>query len=442
MTSTMHRRVTLARRCSLLVAGLIGAAALGQPGTPGSGTPQPGEPNPKFLELTNPKYYTLNSRLSVMAYQQRNAPKDQSPEIDRWQFQFAAVVFPMVKECASAFEDKQSPASGKITLDDRTMDHGQPQTIDQFPVGARYGLWNLNAGDGQVYTAREMGLTVSLPMVTHRTKYHDDLAAQVEWPTGPWPDEAASSFQPMSYVDHDPQYGPYDMESVRALIRDWTKGQDPKKLRPAMLAKFLAGQVSSHVQVSGKQFMAGPTGMLEGILLRGAPVTAKEGKGTPFELVCLLAAVYREAGLPARMVIGVKAGKSKKDLEFLDDKKGRDELHAWVEWCLYDESDKTETWIPVDIIEIRSSSSRRRGEFWNEPMRYFGTHDKLDDIVPLSFHFFPPTTVRSYGGSQTPGFWGWFVGPVSPARAEQSLLFQVTSTPARAGQNRDGQRPR
>ncbi|MCC6284417.1 MAG: transglutaminase domain-containing protein [Phycisphaerales bacterium] len=432
----------MARATSSLVLGLwatlLGAGVCSaQPATP-----KPGEPNPRFLELTNPKYYTVNSRLTVQAYQQKNPPKDQMPVIDQWQFQFAAIVFPMVKACASAFEDLQSPQNAKLTLDDRVMEQGPPQTIDQFPVGARYGLWNLNAGEGKMFTAREMGLTVSLPMVTHRTKYHDDAAAQVEWPAGPWPDEAASSFQPMSYVDHHPQFGPYDMESVKALIRDWTKGEDPKKLRPALLAKFLAGQVASHVRVSGKQFMAGPTGMLEGILLRGAPVTAKEGQGTPFELVCLLTAVYREAGLPARMVIGVKAGRSRKDLEFLDGKKGRDELHAWVEWCLYDETDKTVTWIPVDIIEIRASSSRRRGEFWNEPMRYFGTHDKLDDVVPLSFHFFPPTTVRSYGGSQTPAFWGWFVGPVSPGRAEQSLLFQVTSTPARAGQDRDGQRQR
>eukprot|EP01026_Neomeris_dumetosa_P075133 TRINITY_DN7888_c0_g1_i1.p3 TRINITY_DN7888_c0_g1~~TRINITY_DN7888_c0_g1_i1.p3 ORF type:complete len:103 (-),score=6.30 TRINITY_DN7888_c0_g1_i1:59-340(-) len=67
--------------------------------------------------------------------------------------------------------------------------------------------------------------------------------------------------------------------------------------------------------------------------------------------------------------------------------------------------------------------------------RYFGTHDELGSIVPFTFHFFPPATVRSYSASNAPGFWGWFVAqPAAPDRgAFQTVRFDLKSASVGGG---------
>lgn len=427
--------------------GLVAAVAMGAAGLavaqPAGG--KPGEPNPGYLELTNPKFYTVHSKVGIWSYEERTSRhlRDRMPEIDIWKFQAAVVVFPIPPRTASSYkDDPPNPVTSRLMFDDNVYDESA-QLITDFPVDAEYGLWQIESPSGGMVEGREMELQVHVPLVTHRTKYNDEAAATVDWPKGPWPEVAQSSFAPMAYVDYDLPNIPYSKEPIQDLIREWTGGNDPKKLKPAILAKFLAGKVLQHVQLSGDGTAHNQNGLIEGINLQGTDKTAIDGRGSPFDMVCFLTAVYREAGIPARPVIGVKAGKSRKDLEFLGGKNSsKDELRAWVEWCLYDERDKTITWIPVDIVEMRSSSSRLRGEFWNQPLRYFGTHDKLDDLCPISFHFFPPTTVRSYSSSGSPGLWGWFVTPQAPGRAVQALQFSVTSTAARAGQERDPEKRR
>jgi hypothetical protein len=115
---------------------------------------------------------------------------------------------------------------------------------------------------------------------------------------------------------------------------------------------------------------------------------------------------------------------------------------AWVEWCLYDEAQNTVTWVPVDIVEMRKTQSRLPKDYMDKPLKYFGTHDRLDDVMPFSFHFHPPTTVVSYG---SPGFWGWIVFPELPQNCNQSIDFRAATTSTRAGderqeQNRDPRR--
>jgi len=204
-----------------------------------------------------------------------------------------------------------------------------------------------------------------------------------------------------------------------------------------VLAKWLAGNVMQSVQITGQGIAFDRSGIFEGIELQTPNDTLRKRRGSPFDAATLLCAVYREAGLPARVVIGFGLeDEDDKDLEFLKGNQDK-ELRAWVEFALYDERDGTVTWIPVDIVQMREKGSRMRPDFMNRPQAYFGTNDELDSVVPFSFHFFPPTTVRSYSGSNAPGFWGWFVAPTSPEWAIQSIRFNLKSASTR-GSSRGG----
>jgi hypothetical protein len=215
------------------------------------------------------------------------------------------------------------------------------------------------------------------------------------------------------------------MAPIRELVDRWTRGKDPKSIPPAQLAKFFAGEVQRLVQPSGNGIGYNRLGLMEGIDLQGAPFTADRGRGSEFDMVCVLAAVYREAGLPARIVVGYDIGESKdEDRGNFLRRRGSEDLRAWVEFALIDEATGRTCWIPVDVVRMRKVSSRTPP--LDQPWKYFGTHDELDGLIPFAFQFHPPTTVRAYG---SPGFWGWLVTPTPPARADQTLRFIATTTP-------------
>ncbi|MCW5753088.1 MAG: transglutaminase domain-containing protein [Phycisphaeraceae bacterium] len=442
----------LRRKLLVLAAGLVASLTMPSLGQPRGQQPAQsfeGKRNPKYVEWHNPKFVTLSARVHIQSYQERAMPTDRMPRVDYWDVQQASIVFPVLRETGSSeaegHADPQAGPDEGVTSTLSFADREQPVSmrfIDQFPVGARYGHWRLGSQNSPMLRGRELELLVQIPMIVYRTRYHDEAAEQVDWPQGAWPPVAQSAFQPMSYVDHSPREGPYDLGPVRALLAEWTGSTDPAKwrqLKPAVLAKFLAGKVVEHVQLSGDGIGLNHRGQIESVMLSDIGRVAATGRASPFEMACLLAAVYREAGIPARTVIGVRAGRSD-DLDFLRrGSRNRGELHAWVEWCLYDERDKSVTWVPVDPVEIRKSSSRMRRNYWTQPIRFFGTHDRLDTLAPMSFHFFPPTTVQSYSSSGSPGFWGWLVDPVTPEIAVQALQFSVGNTPVRAGQRRTPQ---
>jgi len=396
-------------------------------------------PNPRYLEWGESQEWVLRADVTIRAWQQRHygRARDDQPglgtggqtaEFDQWRFKTAAFVFPLTPATASSRAGIHQTISS-LRVGDTEVDN-EPEILRDFPAGARYGRWDIVApGESQVVT-REVELRLELPVRSYETEFHDDAAAEVSWPKGEWPREAKSTFEPMAYVDHDPGEGPYDMSNVQRLLDHWTGGNDPKKLKPVFLAKFLTGKLVNYFQPSGQGQAYNRNGLLEGVDLQGAPVAARRGRGSQFDMVTVLAALYRQAGLPARMVIGHDSGEEDPE-SYLDTGSSRDEeLRAWVEFALYDERDGSLTWVPVDPYRMRRQSSAVRGNFWEKPMPFFGTHDELDGVAPIALHFFPPTTVRSYGGSGSPAFWGWFVTPSPPERAWQAIRFDL-STPAK-----------
>ena len=78
----------------------------------------------------------------------------------------------------------------------------------------------------------------------------------------------------------------------------------------------------------------------------------------------------------------------------------------------------------------RSQSSRVKP--LDQPWKYFGTHDQLDDICPFAFQYHPPTTVMAHGSF---AFWGWLTLPEVQV-AEQFIRFQANMTARRGGEPR------
>lgn len=372
-----------------------------------------------YLELYDPEEWTLEVTVNISAWQER-VPSTRLPHIESFGFDTAAIVFPVLARSATHVLNERDWKS-RIRLGDRD-EPAKPELLPDYHSGTRLGKWALLNWAGN-----EVELMVTLPVTCSNTRLNEEAASKVDWPRTDWPIEAASTFDPQWFIDLEPGGRAYDMSPVRALLARWIGKNDPKALKPVPLAKYLAGELWGAFQPSGNGLNFNRRGQLEGIDLMGAPAAANRLRGSEFDMVCLLAAVYREAGLPARIVVGYDIGEEKDDDRNLFLEKGDSaSLRAWVEFAIFEETAQQTTWIPVDVVRMRKASSRPADPAL--PWKFFGTHDELNGMIPFSFHFHPQTTVRAYG---SPGFWGWLVTPKPPERAMQALTFQAFRTPQR-----------
>ncbi|MCL4742511.1 MAG: transglutaminase-like domain-containing protein [Phycisphaerales bacterium] len=410
-------------------------------GTQPAAQATPLKPSPYIVREENrSRRWTLTADVNIEAY--KLYVEGQQPYNERFTFSSATIVWPLVPETASSVMDAvesagglQPAITGVVKFQDREVT--RETTIIAADAGGNVlhsGTWRAQwvmppLEGASLYDGREMSLQVVVPVTSYRTKFDERGARSVAWPQGAWPAAAHATFAPQMFIDFGPDGRPYDTAPVVDLVAEWTEGRDPKSIAPVTLAKWFAGKVVEHVQLSGDGLAFDRTGLIEGLDLRGAPLTALEKRGSEFDMVCLLAAVYRKAGLPARIVIGYDNESRSGKQVYLKRPKNVPDLRAWVEFALYDETNGTFGWVPVDPAAMRGSSSRLPPNFMDRDLRYFGTHDELDRVIPFAFHFHPPTTVRAYG---SPGFWGWFVTPVPPDTAFQRLSFRAQTTPARA----------
>lgn len=420
--------------------------AIAQPGEPGQRAQRgPGLPNPDIMEFTNERRWTLRSRVEVRSWFERRPPDDRMPEVDHWRIETAAVIFPAPNTSASHRTDI-SNIRGEMRFDGHKVADAPDAYLEDVAAGAGYIRFGFVAPDREPITSREMIMQVEIPMRSYRTVYNDQVAERVPWWQEDLPDELKRVMEPQPYIEFDPGVGPnrpYDTAPVDRLIAEWTDGASIDRvksaMRPAVLAKFLAGRVAENYTPSGNGLLFNHAGQFEAIEVYGPTVAARELRGTPFDMATLLASVYRRVGIPARVVIGYDVHEQRGDRDRgVGGRRGGPAipLRSWVEFALYDERDGSVTWIPVDPQRMRRVSSRMPRNYWQRPVRYFGSHDELDGVAPIAFHFFPPTTVRSHGQSGMPAFWGWLITPTPPDRAFQALVLSVSTTPITAEDQR------
>jgi hypothetical protein len=373
----------------------------------------------KLIKKGRTHDWDLKVTVTVQAETEEYVP-NQSPKIYDIEFDSAVVVFPVLSG-TSSHKGYTDEVRSKLTFNDALVTDKAAEYSDKYPCGTRLGKWEMKKKTG-----REMQLEVTIPTTCWRTVFDEDAGEQVDWPAT-WPAIATSTFtdlQAVRGVSNAPLIDHMN-PAVQDLVRKWCDNKDPKKVKPVVLAKYLASNVLEIIQPSGMGLNFADNGMLEGMEVKGSTATILDGRGADHDMACALCAVYRAAGLPARLVFGldVKELKGDDDNFLIRRPTSVPPIRTWVEFCLYDETSQKEAWIPVDVVRQRKFSSR----ILNNPRgwRYFGTHDEFDGIVPFAHQFHPPTTVMAHGSVC---FWGWLTVPEAQV-ATQYVRFQALTTP-------------
>lgn len=408
---------------------LLSAVASAQPKQPTRQDPKKaipaaagGNKTPSILDgIIKPgreRSWTFKVALRLSSYQQElsQTPKDSMPKIIPFKFTTAAMVFPILESTAGSSCEPKNLVS-KLRWDGNTLDI-KPEVSAAYAAGTKLARWHMKDLAG-----RTLDLDLDIPMDTWEVVFDEAKAAKAVWPTGnKWGRIAQSTFGTQMGVEASSPV-------VAEAVRQWTAGKPPQSIPPLQLAKFLAGKVLETVQPSGDGLVSSRSGLLQGFDIRGAEATLKSAppRGSEHDIACVLCAVYRNAGLPARTVIGYDVTKSKGEDSGLKRSKGGDDIRSWVEFCLYDETTNTEVWVPVDIMRQRKSGTKPPP--LDKPWKFFGHNEDLDDVMPISFQYHPPTTVVAHG---SPCFWGWLTTPELQV-AEQTLRFQCITTPKRGG---------
>lgn len=404
-----------------------------------SAVAQPARDNP-YMKYTDRQEWQTEMRVQIepaLTRSGRDRDSGQQGGGRGFGFEKAVVILPALKRTGSSLayidgvrvlgekDDRRGPLEFSIEGDIE-------ETADLLPAGAR--LARVDAGPAA--NVRRLAFTMSAAHSCFATEFNEGLARRIEWPES-WPPEAAACFRDELFVTTGPD-GEDQREAIRGVLEKMTRGKDPKKLAPLDLAKFLTAELLAEFQLQSRAVRtpAARTGSFNPSRVVSFPVrasgrTAGRSSGTPADLVTLWVALMREAGLPARVVIGYDLGENISNRRgqpgYPEDDPG---VRIWAEFALYDAGRDILTWVPVDVVRLSESTSARLD--WSKPWQFFGTHEQLSSIVPISHHWVPPVVSESYG----PACWGWIVTPAPPVSADQAVNFHATSP------NIGGRRPR
>jgi hypothetical protein len=308
----------------------------------------------------------------------------------------------------------------------------------------------------------QVNIDFRLPVRTFETVFEEKRAMDIEWQTA-LPAWTQPFLDPQPFIASDDPF-------VAGLVNEWTKN-DPRAMTPARLAKFLAAQVIDAAQpgVDPRAFWPEPSqnltfpdtgggypysvqGLETGPFLRGFDVQNERvfvgqteylprirepieaGRANAAVITNLYVALLRSAGIPARVMIGIVPPQSelatigkRASVPATDD--GRTPIYRfWAEFYLWDEHAQRGQWIPVDIVRQREESSRSRP--LDQSWRYFGNHDELDQIVPISSIYAVESSARM---NAVPALWGWRPLPVPAFGLDAVIRYEVMGATRRPG---------
>ncbi|MEQ9616790.1 MAG: transglutaminase domain-containing protein [Phycisphaerales bacterium] len=331
------------------------------------------------------------------------------------QFESATSIFPILAESASHETYLDRLESGAV-IKGRAAARATLHDVEGYP-DEREIVYEL----GGVKMQDVLRFTHVYPMTCYETRIDEARAFQIEWPREAWPAEALPYLQPQAFVESD-------HADIEALVKAWTNDR-PRRAKPYYLAKFLTGRVLEYyTPTEGIYREQGlPSGgrlesteYMSGFLLQGAAHAARERKGSKNDLVNLLVAVYRAAGIPARLVIGMDPVET--------DKNQFPVFDVWAEFALYDEAADRLEWIPVDILEQRAFSSRAPSI--EIPWEFFGKNRTLDFLIPIASRWEPLR--EGFFSQSDPALFGWVTKP-TPQWCRQEVRLLGFETPMKPG---------
>jgi len=335
-----------------------------------------------------------------------------------------SIIVPMIDGCATAVTDPERHEI-EIEISEEPVP-ARFELIPGFQAGEQVGRWDLAE-----LNTRQMAIKIRGQVKTFGVTIDEQAAKSIAWPEEGFPDEVASALQPQAYVESE-------APGVVDLLNRWTSNnaQGPP---PYLVAKAIAGRLQEEFQPSGVGFYSDHPARFAGVDISGAANVARSLKGTEADMAALLCALYRAAGLPARVVIGwdvagspggrahVPAPTPLCRAVFNPDNAMHAQLRTWVEFYLYDEPNDRGGWLPVDVFMLRQASSRMKR--LDQPWPGFGGDMCFDHLVPITFHFAPPITAEV---NATPMLWGWLATP-GPPPIDQELILDAMNAVQRGG---------
>jgi len=384
------------------------------------------EANP-FLELSRPMTWDFRREINISpsTFTDRGPGGSRRSFTDRIILQEITIVAPMITGCATAITDPEDLTEGVVKVDHEIVAE-EPTIVPGFANGEQLARWDLQSVD-----TRRLTVALRGPATTFESRVKEDLAMRVPWPEDGYPETIATSLEPEQFIESD------DPRVIR-LMKKWTSN-NPQGPNPYLVAKALAGQVLENFQPSGPDFRFDNTTRFAGIDAAGAARAARSMRGSEADMASLLCAVYRAAGLPARVVVGLDVagspgGRSNVPAPSAVCRANHDPdiitfplLRTWVEFYLFDEASGQGGWIPVDIRMLRLASSRMQqlDRVWDG----FGGGMCYDHLVPIAFSLVPPLTA---GDDQPASVWGWITTPAD-CSTETELIIEATPQVNRGG---------
>lgn len=414
---------------------------------------QPVLPENPYISFRNPWRWDVNAQLflnsaNVVSDDLRTSGRNYSERVETttWQPREIELVYPVVREgsfywspnrdveVSIRFDDLEIrdlyDRKGRLGLkgpDAPVVDRDAPYT-QKYVQGtfAEYTHWE----SGEILGSyRQLHLKHNSHIVSADTVFNDNLARKLPWPET-WAPEFAAYLTPVVDtvgvpVEADAQ------ETIDTLLKFWIGvDTDPKSGPELDVVKFLTGKVIEYITIrgqatefperttaGGRPSFAVSTNSWGGFIVRPANVIAKEPQGSRHDLAVLLTSVLRSAGVPARTVICI-------DQEIDDPLLN---TISMVEFAMHDPERDLTFWVPIDVDRVRLTGGR--SSQYQRKWLYFGSHDELHHIIPISYYFHPPARYQAYDLPLLYGIRSMGEQSTLPGYMIQSLLLDPVVTP-------------
>ena len=411
--------------------GVLSPSAFGQvPSHPEAQSPL--EENP-YLRHTDAWRWDVRSQIFLRAsrefYYEPGQPRNGESERERtvnWPMEDLEVIFPVLRTGGFYWAPNEE-VKVTIRVDDVLL---KPEPVRMYIKGSRaeYTLWRSDIKD----YITQIHITHDSYIVSADTIFDEKKARFLPWPDK-WNQEAQGYLLPI--VDSvGAEVATDAADTVKILLDFWVDDKDPKAISELDLVKYITGKVIEHVSVrtppaefstrggnrlSATAFVGGTT--WSGFVVRAADVIAREPKGSKHDLATLLTSVLRSAGVPARTVLCVDRTEDSMI----------EKLVSMVEFAMYDPERDITFWVPIDVDKLRLTG--KRAAQFKQPWNYFGSHDELNDYVPVAYYFHAPASYRAY---DLPALYGVRSSGSLPDYVIQALLIDPQMSPVTATPNR------
>ena len=224
------------------------------------------------------------------------------------------------------------------------------------------------------------------------SRLDDEVAATIPWPQI-WPNEVVEAMQPQFMIESD--------EAIFTNAVQEITGGRLNLVPPFLAAKELIRATLAGIRCNGQTTANDRRGGMRGLSVQGALHAASSGRGSTVDLACACVAMLRAAGIPARLVVGLRSDRNLAELELLP---GAMQIAALAEFWLPQAG-----WIPFDPYALQLQGASRRDV--TRPWFGLGTMLELNRFVPLAYTLAPDNGAMAY---DCVALWGW--QPIFPDR--------------------------